>query len=421
MSSRLSAKVYVATWIVFIFIVFRRGAAACTRIGPLYGGEIAIVIFSLLWMRRACVARFVRNPFGFVTVLFLLAAVPPIVSAYSAVGITFAMQGAIGYYVVFIYFGYAALHSSVAQRYFIATLYFVLVLNAFLVILLSVSSIRGLVPCVGGEPVLGSGGGGYVFYTVGIAYAVIYCRELGSRRAALLLILSFVNYFNGFERGCMLATVGVVAILIYHRRMWWSSTVRTWLTAAIIAIAGIASIVINYFPETRLSEHIEAQGDAALSIIGKSDFRSGSRNHRLEMWERVIAETIDIDPWFGQGFQRPLIEESFKSPHNSFVEIFGYMGLVGAVLAAVLYVLFPLMTAIRLGRGGYDSPAKDIVFYLCYTMSFYGAAFFGPTLISPYSALVSSFFFGAFIRCVELQARKTSPQRHPHPISGVGC
>lgn len=411
--TRLGWRPIFAAWVVFAFILFKRSAAVCIRIPPLYGGELAILVFTILFLQRATAARFFKNPFGVIVAIYLLVAIPMMVAAYLDVGFQFAIHGATAYYAVFVYFGYAALFSRASQSYFIRTLYFVLVVSGVLTVLWSIPSIQPLVPRIGEVPIFGAGGGGYVFTTLGFAYVVIYGRELGYAKSVLLLLLSCLRYFMAFQRGCMLATVGVFALLVHQRRTWSYRPWKPWRVLAMIALGSLVVGSVLIAPSSTFSDHVLSQGTAALSIIGKSDFRSGSRDHRLEMWQRVAEETISRDPWFGRGFREPLIEETFRSPHNCFVEIFGYMGIFGLVPALALYVLFPAMVFMQLVSRRHRPLEKDTLFYMCYAISFYGAAFFAPTLVSPYSALVSNFFFGAFLRHAEVTGLASPFQERP--------
>ena len=60
----------IAMIVVFVFLVLRR-SAAYAGIPPLYGGEITLLIFAAIFLRLATLGRFVANPFGLVTVLYL--------------------------------------------------------------------------------------------------------------------------------------------------------------------------------------------------------------------------------------------------------------------------------------------------------------------------------------------------------------
>jgi O-antigen ligase len=206
------------------------------------------------------------------------------------------------------------------------------------------------------------------------------------------------------ERGSMLGVIAVIFLLLWYRKIWLLHTVSRITQILIIGAVFSALFVILYAPKSLISRKMIDQGYLFLSTIGDTpnlEGKSGTKEHRLRMWRQVITETVQEDLWFGQGFRNQLVEETFRSPHNSFVAIFGRMGLTGLSLAIILYIYFPLLVAVRLKKCRSDCSKGDLLFYLCFVGSFLGAALFSPTLESPYSALVCNFVYGAFLRRAE--------------------
>lgn len=400
-TSYSSIMFYVAVFIVFVFLVMRR-SAAYLGIPPLYGGEITIIVFAILYSKRKTIACFVRNPLGFLSFVFVGLSIPYILAEYDDVGIQSVMYASISYYAIFVYFGYAIVHTQNEQQSFIHLFYYAILFSNCHALLGMFLPLREISPLINGAPLLGGGGSSYIYFSLGIGYAILYGQSLGRIKSTVLLLLSTVVYIIGMERGSMLGVISVIFLLLWYRKIWWQYSSSFFVPAFFILVfSGLISVYC--FTNSEFTQNIKSQYDAAMSIVGKSDFREGTRSHRLQMWEQVITETIREDPWFGQGFRDQLIDADFRlSPHNCFVEIFGYLGLTGLSLAIILYIFFPLLVAVRLKKSRSDCSKSHLLFYLCFVGSFYGAAFFAPTLVSPYSALVCNFVYGAFLRYAEL-------------------
>ena len=184
----------------------------------------------------------------------------------------------------------------------------------------------------------------------------------------------------------MLGVIAVGFLLLWYRKIWWRYAVDR-ITQMLITGSVFSTIfVILYAHKSPIAQKMMDQGYLFLSTIGDTpnlESKSYTKEHRLSMWEQVITETIQEDPWFGQGFRDQLIEETFRNPHNSFVTIFGRMGLTGLSLAIILYICLPLLVAVRLKNSRSDCSKADLLFYLCFVVSFLSAAFFCPTLESP--------------------------------------
>lgn len=402
-TSRSSFMFYVVIFIVFVFLVMRR-SASFFGIPPLYGGEIAIIAFAVLCMKKKTIASFVRNPMGFLSFVFVGLSIPYILAEYDDVGIQSVMYASISYYAIFVYFGYAIVHTHTDQQRFIYLFYYAILLSNCHSLLDAFLPLREISPLINGVPLLGNGASSYVYFSLGIGYAILYGQTLGRIKSTVLLILSLVTYIIGMERGSMLGVIAVIFLLLWYRKIWLLHTVSRITQILIIGAVFSALFVILYAPKSLISRKMIDQGYLFLSTIGDTpnlEGKSGTKEHRLRMWRQVITETVQEDLWFGQGFRNQLVEETFRSPHNSFVAIFGRMGLTGLSLAIILYIYFPLLVAVRLKKCRSDCSKGDLLFYLCFVGSFLGAALFSPTLESPYSALVCNFVYGAFLRRAE--------------------
>jgi hypothetical protein len=404
---------YVAVSVVFVFLVMRR-SAAYFGIPPLYGGEMTIIAFAILYTKRKTIASFVQNFVGLLFFVFAGLSIPYILAEYNDVGIQSVMYASISYYAIFVYFGYAIVHTHTDQQRFIHLFYYAILLSNCHSLLGAFLPLREISPLINGVPLLGNGASSYVYFSLGIGYAILYNQTLGQIRSIVLLLLSTVTYIIGMERGSMLGVIAVIFLLLWYRKTWWQHAVGRITQILIIGAVFSTLFVILYAPKSLISQKITDQGYLFLSTIGDTpnlEGKSGTKEHRLHLWRQVITETVREDLWFGQGFRDQLVEETFRSPHNSFVAIFGFMGLTGLSLAIILYIYFPLLVTVRLKKCRSDCSKAHLLFYLCFVVSFLGAALFAPTLESPYSALVCNFVYGAFLRCDELSHSEVTSKK----------
>lgn len=394
---------YVAVSVVFVFLVLRR-SPAYAGIPPLYGGEITILLFAAMFLRRRTLARFVRKPIGLVVLGYTLLSIPYIVAAYGDVGIQSIMYASIAYYAIFVYFGYAIVHSWADQNRFIKALYYAILLSNCHSLLSGLLPLREISPLINGVPLLGNGGSSYIYFSLGIGYAIIFGQSLGRIKTTVLLLLSTAAHVFGMERGALLGIMGVGFLLLWYRKIWWRPLGHI-TQLSIIAIVLSLFLGICYAPESPIAQRILDQRKLFLSTISdvpELPSKSDTKAHRLQMWEQVITETVEQDPLFGQGFRYQLIDaDSRIAPHNSFVSIFGRMGITGLCLALLIYIGIPLCVAVRLKTVGNEALQHQMLFYLFFAVAFLSAALFGPTLVSPYSALVASFTYGASLRCCD--------------------
>lgn len=372
---------------------------------------------TLFYGRLNQIRRFCQNPFGLICVLYVFMAVPHIVVAYSEVGILSLELSSIIYYAIFIFFGYAALDCFSKHDIFIRCLFWVLVSSEVHYIVSKAYPLESIGVTVNGVSLFGHADSAYIYHTVGLAYVFIFAARLGVARSVLLLSLCVGGYLRSMERGALLGMVSVLIITFGYYRVW-SKTFPRGLTIALLYISFLVALLILTNVDTPMLRNFRYQGQLAKSILGSSEEledKEGTKSHRFEMWWTVIRDTIAANPILGQGVRARLVDVDFKNPHNSFLSIFGRFGGVGLLLAVVLYMGIPTYMFVLL-RGQTDKKKrKIIVFYLCCVCAFYSAAFFGPTLVSPYSALVWNFIYGAMVKYSEL-CKQADSVRTPKSI-----
>jgi hypothetical protein len=400
---RRQAKIGLAIAVWFVFLVLRRGAAYC-GIPPLYGGEIVIIIMALFFARFEVIRQFLRNPFGMACALYVLMVMPYVAIAYGEAGFLSFELSAVAYYAVFIFFGYAAIGSFQEQAWFIRCFYWAIIISDIHLLVSLVYPLDSVGPTVNGVSLLGHGDSSYIYFSVGLAYACIFAYRLGVVRTTLLVCLSIAGYLTSMERGALLGILGVCLILFVYRRLWY----RRLSVKVVGILAGLSlafAILLLTDIDTPFLTKAREQGELVKTVFGTSEVlehKAGTRAHRLQMWQSVIQATAEKDVIFGQGLGDRLVDVAFKNPHNSFISIFGFFGIVGISLAVTIYMGIPI-ALLRLSTKLRRRQEQDIVvFYLCCVCGFYSAAFFGPTLVSPFSALVWNFIYGAMLRYTEL-------------------
>jgi len=397
------AKVGLAIAVCFVFLVLRRGAAYC-GIPPLYGGEITIILMILLYARLEFIRQFLRNGFGVACALYVLMIVPYVAIAYGEAGLLSVELSAIAYYAIFIFFGYAALSSFQEQAWFIRWFYWAIIISDIHHLVSLVYPLDSVGPTVNGISLLGHSDSSYIYFPVGLAYACIFAYRLGVVRTTLLVCLSLAGYLTSMERGALLGILGVCFILLVYWRLWY----RRLSVKVVGILAGLSfafAILLLTDIDAPFLTNARDQGELVKTVFGTSEVlehKEGTRAHRLEMWQSIIQATVAKDVVFGQGLRNRLVDVSFKNPHNSFISIFGFLGLVGLSLAVTLYMGIPIALLHLSTRPRRRQEQDVLVFYLCCVCGFYSAAFFGPTLVSPFSALVWNFIYGAMLRYSEL-------------------
>lgn len=396
------ARSLAAVAVVGIFMVLRRGAAY-VGFPPLYGGEIAILVFAALFLRLRTLRGFLRTGWGWAALTFAALVVPHLlIPARETPLKEFGLYAAVLYYAVFIYFGYAAVHTRVEQRWFLELLYYVMVAGAAHNLLNNVLPLASLSPWVNGVSLLGQTDASAVGTVIGLAYLVLFAPRLGWLRSGVLLAVWLAGSLSSGCRIVVVCLAGMAALLWWGRRLWGSRVKKYLAGFAVAAVCCLATLEL--FHAGAVTEKLRHQFALARATVGHAPSlpgKAGSKAHRLAMWDQIVEETLREDPWFGQGFGGPLVDVGFRNPHNGFVNIFGRTGVVGFALAAALYLAFPVAVAWRLRRARGET-ARELFFYLCYAMVIVLVALTGPTLTAPYSLLACNFIYGAFLRRWEL-------------------
>jgi len=370
-------------------------------IPPLYGGELTIIFFSLFFLRVEKVQSFIKKTIGKICLLYLLISSLYIFAAYSDVGISCMRYGAISYYAIFIYFGYAILDSKSKQRFFINALYYALLLGICHTLLTIFTPIPRLSPNINGTHFLGNLDGIIVYNALAIPYVLIFWPKLGFKKALILSILGFLSCFSLMTRAALLSILGISFVLMLFHKIWMKSSIKNISLFGFGFIAVSIILILTFFHNSTISQRIRYQGDLFTAIWSDSpnlQGKAGTKQHRIEMWTEIVNDTLDSDPIFGQGYRDKLVDVEFFNPHNSFISFFGRMGFLGLLL--VIFIYFGITFIIAKGL----KAVRDIdyqcylLFYLCFLISCLAVSLTTPTFESPYSGLVCNFVFGGALR-----------------------
>ncbi|UCC22052.1 MAG: hypothetical protein JSW23_09635 [Planctomycetota bacterium] len=401
----------IAVGIVLVFWVIKR-SAAYIGVPPLWGGEISLIILSAVFLRWKTVAPFLRNTVGLLVLSFIVLPIPFVLLGYTQWGLQALEDYAVFYYAIFIFFGYAAVSNEKTQNFFIRMIYFGIVLNSLHFILARIFPLQEIAPKINDVALLGHNDSCYIYYSFGLAYALIFGSQLKFHSQLILWASIIIPYLIHFERAPILGFSAVVMILLFHRNVWYSGfDNRRFITimAVLLLIAVLATAVASYVPDLKVKEKFDMQKELVLSIFGWSSElkeRDGTREHRLQMWDEVWHDTLEKNLLFGQGFGHELTDVEFRHPHNSFVTILGRLGLLGLFISIGIYIVFPLAALMRLGKLINKQHQRQLLLYCCFWPAFLSGALFSPTLEAPYSALVCNFIFGVFLRNYETATQR---------------
>ncbi|MFC1850592.1 O-antigen ligase family protein [candidate division CSSED10-310 bacterium] len=166
-----------------------------------------------------------------------------------------------------------------------------------------------------------------------------------------------------------------------------------------------------------------SQDSFFLSEVGSDDImlknQMGTREGRIKIWQGIISKTMSSPRsiFLGQGFRRPLLRIELdqdrapkRSPHNGFVLIFGYLGLVGLFLFVMFNVTFSIRiikTLLTAQLRENDKICSVLLWLYLYYIALFTGAMFTPVFGTPYLMSVFCFIIGlglAMCRQIELDS-----------------
>ncbi len=398
--SSLTFVFKTAIVLVCLFLILGR-STAYMGIPPLYGGELTIIFFSLFFLRVEKVQSFIQKPIGKVCVFYLVIASVYIFVAYCDVGINCMRYGAISYYAIFIYFGYAILDSKSKHHFFINALYYAISFSICHTLLTLFTPIYQLSPVINGVYLFGNLDQTPAINIMALPYVIIFGHKLGLNKSIILCLLGILSCLFWMNRAALLSIVSMSFVLILFNKIWLKSSNKNPYIFVFGFIVVSILLVLVFFQNSTIAKKIQLQGDLFIAIWSDSSNlpgKAGTKQHRIEMWTKIVNDTLDSDPLFGQGYRDKLVEVVFLNPHNSFVTFFGRMGFLGLLLVLLIYLGIPITIARKFKAIRDKESQRYLIFYLCCITSCLAVSLTAPTFESPYSGLVWNFIFGGAFR-----------------------
>lgn len=241
-------------------------------------------------------------------------------------------------------------------------------------------------------------------YGAAIATALVFIQPI-ELKVPLVLLLSVTGFLQ-FQRGVFLnlivglliAAGGWLAIRgLSLRYSFFANFLKGAFLLGILSVVGVAFLRDALKRENARFEVNPKNAILFVQSIWSSDAAvelsvGGTRSHRLEMWQQLIAVGFsDISrALIGKGFRDTPGDElgvSFRVPHNGFITIFYQAGLAGLalfmlVLAAVFRAAMRGASQDLHGRGDYRFRALLLV-----TLgAFIGDSLAGTIIDSPFTS-----------------------------------
>lgn len=212
----------------------------------------------------------------------------------------------------------------------------------------------------------------------------------------------FLFVLSGDNRASQLALVLVTATLLAARR-WTFPAWQAGVTSLTLLVVVVLALGANHSWSERKLHGATDRLRSLVDVAGLSQYRSeesankGDNNRfRLVWWKNVVEDTWSRNPVFGLGFGADLAhgflqeyypdaDEEFntRSPHNSFITVFGRMGLAGLAV----WTAFALQLATRTWRAlrsGHPGGAYWGMACLIFVSGCFGVVLEGPMGAMPF-------------------------------------
>lgn len=273
---------------------------------------------------------------------------------------------------------------------------------------LSKNADAGLAPLVPGSDVsFWNHAPGNIAVTVTLALAFLWLvPEAGGRfRPALTGIATVVLLIGATQNrgGLVAAIAGLGLVWLFARRRGRLTLVMIAMVAVVIVLGWGLNVQIRGEQGRRVS--VEQLIQNIGSLTGKSDTSAAGNldsnvQFRNQLWSAVIKKVkAEKRVLTGLGFGPNVAAEvgfqgqaknPLRSPHNSHVDVFARMGLIGAAIWAALWsswYLLALRTRLKLRAAGRAFEVGVVEVCIVGVTAILVNAYFDPTLESPQVAL----------------------------------
>lgn len=253
---------------------------------------------------------------------------------------------------------------------------------------------------------------------LGVALAYLWLvpdKSISARRRNALSLLTLADLAllttqtrSGFLAA--LASIIVGLLLIPH-----SSPLVARLLGAVAVIVAVFAVLNPTIPLSKRDVSVTQLLRNVVSIANSSsspdDRLSGTVQHRMELWKRVLKVQIEGGQLAsGMGFgpnlaigelvsRRPveLGVPTFRNPHNSHLDVLARMGMLGLLLWVLLWCCWfyrVVRASTRLQQRGFERSARMSKTCVAAVVGILVNSFFDPTLEGPQVALLLWTLFG---------------------------
>jgi O-antigen ligase len=336
-----------------------------------------------LLLRREPLAGFTRGRWlaPLMVLAFLLWGALRLVTSLHYPILDVVRDSALSYYALFALIAYAL--GNVDRRFTPTGLLevygrfvpYMIVIAPVRLIFSTIPSLKALPPTIPGSDVPLLGGHRPGNLGVQVAIAVVYLASTGRRDRAtvagivtgVLTILLVATQ----SRGGFLAAMTVIglAMLLWGRRLRFRWTAAAGVLIALMIVAwglnlSISSGERNFSP-TQLFANVES---LVSNDPSSSSQLSDTENFRSVLWTRVLDATVRTDqlengwgfgPNLGSTFLPTHEDKALRNPHNSHLTVLARLGIVGALIWAVLLLSW-FGGVLRLARPPRRSLARRI-------------------------------------------------------------
>lgn len=256
------------------------------------------------------------------------------------------------------------------------------------------------------------------YYTVVIpAFCYFFTRAIRGRTILLTIISTAAILVLGSRSGMVALFISIMCLFLAADKARFAFKSLLLISALLAALTFIFPL-LNYFSAGFRGDFSPSYYFyALLSIVvpeaGMADFGTafvGSRTHRMEMAYEIIQEVMKSSSTtlFGLGVSEPLVETSFRNPHNGYVTILGRSGMIG--LAALVWLVIYTAIMVRSWGKRSESMLEDRDRAFCWAVLLSGIWMIGFTTLldSPMNAIPFFFLLGAIFG----QATGTKHSRH---------
>ena len=366
---------------------------------PFFVGELAMVISMLILNHERTLPRFLGTSAGKIWAVFFIYSL--IIFTFSALDdVNESIRNSVFWvYTIFFYIGYSYGGRLIQRQELDRFQSFLAICSVASIVYFALFPIRdkflettmflhgGKIALVGYYSTLHA-------LSLGLVFFLLFYKQT---KFYLLLVMfgMFMILAVSQSRAAILATSTMLLYLLFvHRRVSEYKVLIKLLT--IVVIAGVIYTLSGITIEgSRGDVSIGFFKNAIESIFFSSniDALEGSRADRLMWWEGIIERTAstDFSLFFGIGMDSILVNRAtgpgtiLRYPHNSFVSVFAFLGIIGFCLYVMIAGLV-LRKLAKLART--DNVLPLLKWYPFFAIGYFVSAFFSTVFEAPFHSFV---------------------------------